>query len=369
MLGTVQINKQNMMQGEATEVERRVLFIGSGAGVNEDNLLSLGPDSDLDNLIGACDLKTQLEYARDNAGSNWTAYAIPLADEASWQDAVDHAMELVNVEGIALTDPVSGVSDIENLQRKAVNIFASHVRPLFMACRAPQMEASESWSAYQIRLAAITNDVVADQVSITPSIWGYELGAYVGRLCNSSVSIADSPMRTKTGALVGEWTERPVDADGVKLNLAYLKTLSEDLRYSVPQWHYGYDGMFWADGVVLDQAVGDFSKIENLRIINKCIRRVHPMAVSRIADRNLNQTPASMALAKLEFAKPLQSMSQGFILNGVEFPGDIVPPDDDAISISWESRESVVLGITAQPYNCPKKITVNLALDLTNYAA
>ena len=57
----------------------------------------------------------------------------------------------------------------------------------------------------------------------------------------------------------------------------------------------------------------------------------------------------------------------GFL--GQTFPGEIYPPEDGDITVSWPSRTSVELYMAVRPYNCPKKITCNLFLDLNNYAA
>ena len=61
------------------------------------------------------------------------------------------------------------------------------------------------------------------------------------------------------------------------------------------------DSMYWGDGNVLDVNGGDYQVIENLRVVQKCMRRVYPLAVARIGDRRLNQTPASIAQAQTAF--------------------------------------------------------------------
>lgn len=113
---------------------------------------------------------------------------------------------------------------------------------------------------------------------------------------------------------------------------------------------------------------GDYQVIENLRVIQKCMRRVYPLAVGRIGDRTLNETPASIAAAKMFFARPLREMSKTRTILGTPFPGEIHPPTDKAVNIVWLTKYSVEIWITVQPYNCPKAITCNLLLDLTNYA-
>ena len=82
-------------------------------------------------------------------------------------------------------------------------------------------------------------------------------------------------MRVATGALVGEWTERPVDVDGRRLDMSVLSDLDK-ARFSVPQWYPDYSGTYWADGTVLDVPGGDYQVIENVRVIQKCMRQVYP---------------------------------------------------------------------------------------------
>lgn len=368
-VGTVVIDKVNMNQGEGTDVDRVMLFVGTGAGTAEGSILSVGTATDLDAALGPdSSLKTMVSAARDQAGQGWRAYVLPLEEGVTWQDGVDFAMERVNVEGIALTDPISSVADVENMQTKGQNIMSRYVRPLFMVGRAPAITQEQTFAQYREILRPITQNVAADQVTLVPTIWGPELGAYCGRLCASNVSVADSPMRVASGALVGNWTERPVDAAGNILDMAEVAAI-HDLRFSMPQWYPSYEGVYWTDGTVLDVQTGDYTVIENLRVIHKCMRKVYPLAVAKIADRALNQTPKSIAKHKSYFLRPLRAMSKSFMLLGQEFPGDILPPSEDDISLTWMSRTLLNIAMAAQPYNSPKKIVVNLALDLTGWEA
>ena len=381
MLGQVQLNKLNLMQGELKEVERYVLYVGRGAGVNEGNLVTLGQTTDLDLVLGdggPLSLKSQIEYARNNAGQNWSACVIPLAPEgsegaATWAEAVDFAMERVSVEGIALTDPVTSVAEVENMQTKTEQIMARYMRPLWMAGRARAITPTETFQEYMDSIRPLQQNVAADQVTLTPSLgngtsgWGNELGTYLGRLCNHSVSVADSPMRVETGPLIGNWAERPVDSSGRVLDISVLEAL-DSMRFSVPQWYPDYDGTYWADGNTLDVNGGDYQVIENLRVIQKAMRRVYPLLVSMIGNRRFNQTPASMARTKTFLMRPLREMSRSTMIMGHVFPGDIMPPEEGDITLTWITRTYLDVGIAARPYNNPKKIVCNLALDLTNYA-
>ncbi|MNQ81500.1 hypothetical protein D3C85_965230 [compost metagenome] len=177
------------------------------------------------------------------------------------------------------------------------------------------------------------------------------------------VSIADSPCRVKTGALVG-LGNKPVDKDGILLPLATLQAL-EDNRYSVPMWYPDYDGIYWADGRTLDAEGGDYQVIENLRVAYKVARRMRLRAIARIGDRSFNSTPGSTAAAITYFGKDLREMAKAATINGQPFPGDIASPLDGDISIQWTDKNRVSIYVVVRTVDCPKGITVNIMLDLS----
>ena len=380
MLGTVQINNLNLKQGELSSVENYFLFTGIAAAdcPNTGKLVTVDQATDLDAVLGATasDLKTQVTAARLNAGQNWYGCVLPYtvletaadALDAAFESAVNTAMEHVKVEAIIRTDPITRAASVEAMQAQAEAIMARYMRPLWIMARAPEFDsASQTFADYQAQASALQQGIAADQVMLTPSLWGHEQGALAGRLANESVTVADSPMRVPTGALVGVWSNKPKDKTGRVIDLSVLKAL-DAARFSVPQWYPDYEGMYWGDGNVLDVNGGDFQVIENLRVIQKCMRRVYPLAVARIGDRRLNQTPASIAQAQTAFMAPLRAMSRSRTILGIVFPGEIEPPKEGDITLTWVSKYSVEVYIAARPYNCPKKITCNLLLDLTNYA-
>ena len=57
-------------------------------------------------------------------------------------------------------------------------------------------------------------------------------------------------------------------------------------------------------------------------------------------------------------------MSKSVTINGKDFPGECMPPKDDAITIVWQSKTKVTIYIKVRPYDCPKDITANIFLDL-----
>lgn len=364
-LGKVQINRLNLMQGPLPEIERNFLFIGTGTK-NQNKLLSVNVETDFDKTFGDDDsvLKTQLMAAKVNAGQNWVASVVPIANDGSWADAVDYAMENTTAEAVVITNPVASKSELESMYTKAKEILGKYMRPVFFMACVRGCAADEDWSKYITEMKKITDGVAADQVCVVPSLWGHDLGTLAGRLCNRSVTIADTPMRVATGPLVGKYAEKPKDKNGAAVNMAHLNELDKG-RFSVPQWYPDYDGTYWGDCNMLDVDGGDFQVVENLRVLQKAMRKVYPLAIARIGDRRLNSTPESTAENKSYFMRPLREMAKSTKIGNRVFPGEIKSPTDDSIEISWINKNTVVIYLTVQPYNCPKSITVNLALDLS----
>ena len=105
-----------------------------------------------------------------------------------------------------------------------------------------------------------------------------------------------------------------------------------------------------------------------LDITDKAARRVRILLIQRVADRRLNNTPNAMAAATSALMAPLRAMSRSVQFAGQVFPGDIEPPQDGAIVLVWQSKTKVEAFIKLTPYNCPKDLTANIALDLSNDA-
>ncbi len=221
----------------------------------------------------------------------------------------------------------------------------------------------QDWSTYETELATLQEGIKAESVSLIPQLFANLVGAYAGRLCNRSVSVADSPCRVKTGAVVG-LGNKPKDKDGVELPLATLQTLEQN-RYSVPMWYPDYDGTYWADGRTLDAEGGDYQVIENLRVAYKVARRMRVRAIARIGDRSFNSTPGSTAAAIMYFGKDLREMAKAITIGGQPFPGEITSPKDGDISIQWTDKNHVSIYVVIRTVDCPKGITVNIMLDLS----
>lgn len=367
MWPNVTVNQLNQLQGETDEIERCVLYVGRGA-VNVGKTLAVNTQSDFDVQLGDADtvLKRNVQAAMSNAGQNWSAYVHVLAEDAedgAWVDAVLAAQRVASVEGVVLVDDVSNKAPVNDAVALRATLLAKFSRWVWFILSVQGPQPEESWGDYLERLSALQEGIAAPCVQLVPRLFGHEPGVLAGRLCNRAVTIADSPARVKTGAVVDLGRDDyPPDGTGVALDLATLQAL-EAKRYSVPMWYPDYDGMYWADGRTLDAEGGDYQAIEYQRIADKVARRVRLLAIARIADRSLNSTPSSMAAAQLYMAKPLREMSTASQINGVRFPGEVKSPRDGDVSIVWTSPTKVSIYLVIRPVECPKQITVSLMLD------
>lgn len=364
-LGKVSVNNLNLGQGAVAEVERYFLFIGP-ASKNVGQILALNQDSDLDAQLGtaASDLKTQIIAARLNGGDRWACLAMPLAASDTWSAALTKAMQQgYSVEAAVITKPVQAGAELTAMNDAAVSILNTFARRLFIMAATPGILAPQTWSEYQTAQKAITAGIAAPRVLAVPQLHGNDLGVLAGRLANAAVSIADSPMRVSTGAVLG-LGDTPVDKDSIPLQSATLAVL-DAARLSVSQAYADYPGVFWADGNLLDAPGSDYQVIENLRVVDKAARRVRILLIQRIADRRLNSSANSMAKNISALMAPLRAMAKSTALGAEVFPGEIQQPKDGDIVLNWLSKVSVVAYMKLRPLNCPKDITANIALDLS----
>lgn len=365
---TVTVNQVNQLLGETTEVERTLLFIGSGT-VNVGKTLAVNAQSDFDELLGADDspLKSDVMAAQANAGQNWWAFIHVLDDEeaqeSAWVDAVMAAQLVCSVEGVVLCDDIVAKTQINQAVTLRANLIAKYGRWVWFILAVQGMQKDESQADYLARLATIQDGAAEKAVQLVPRIWGNEPGVLAGRLCSRAVTIADSPARVKTGALVSLGSdELPLDGTGRTVEVATLQAL-EAKRFSVPMWYPDYAGFYWSDGRTLDVEGGDYQTIETVRIVDKAARRVRLLAIAKIADRSLNSTPGSIAAHQTYFSKPLREMSTAANINGVSFPGEVKPPQDGDVSIVWKTTKAVDIYIVVRIYETPLTITISLLLD------
>lgn len=364
---TVGVNQVNQLQGETKEIERAVLYVGKG-NTNAGKTLPVNTQTDFDALLGAGDsvLKGDVMAAMLNAGQNWSGF-VHVLDEGgepeTWVETVLEAQRVASVEGVVLSDDVSDkktLSEAANLRAKLV---ATRGRWTWFILAVEGPQDKETWAEYLVRMTALQAQIAASSVQLVPRLFGNEPGVLAGRLCNRAVTVADSPARVQTGALLALGSnELPVDGMGAVLDLATLQALQEK-RFSVPMWYPDYDGFYWSDGRTLDAEGGDYQAIEALRVVDKVARRVRLQAIAKIADRSLNSTPSSITAHQGYFAKVLRVMAKSSEINGVTFPGEVRPPQDGDVTIVWKSPTQVEIYIVVRTYECPKGITVSLLLD------
>ncbi|MES2869585.1 MAG: DUF2586 domain-containing protein [Pseudomonadota bacterium] len=368
-LGKVSVNNLNLGQGAVTEIERYFLFIGPAAK-NVGALLALNTDSDLDGALGipASDLKTQIMAARLNGGDRWACVAAPIGANDDWAKALEQAQQQgYSVEAIVITKPVTTGAELSKMHEAAVRLNDVYGRRSFVMAASAGITAAQSWTQYLAEQRAITANLAAPRVLVVPQLHGNDLGVLAGRLANTAASIADSPMRVATGAVLG-LGPTPEDSDSVPLPTATRAELDK-ARFSVSQTYSDYPGVYWGDGNLLDTPTSDFLVIEYLRLADKASRQVRPLLIRRVADRRLNSTANSMAVAVTALMTPLRAMAKSVSFAGQVFPGEIESPKDGDIVLVWKSKTAIEVYIKLKPHNCPKDITANIALDLSNDAS
>ncbi|MGU1101832.1 DUF2586 family protein, partial [Pseudomonas aeruginosa] len=204
-LGTVSVNNLNLGQGPVTEIERYFLFIGP-APKNIGKLIPLNTQSDLDVQLGIpdSDLKQQIAAARANGSSRWAAMAAPIAPDGSWQDALAYAQrEGVSVEAVVITRPAADATELQAMHTAAVELGNRYGRRVFVMAAAPGLTDAQDWSTYLDAARMLVADIAAPRVLCVPQLHRNNLGVLAGRLASAEVSIADSPMRVASGAVVG----------------------------------------------------------------------------------------------------------------------------------------------------------------------
>lgn len=370
----VTVSQKNRYNGTTNDIERVVLYVGYG-DTNTDKTQAVNTGTDLDKALGDTDslLKRIVAAAANNAGQNWFAYVHilpePDPDDAdykfddAWMKAVTAAQSVASVEGVVLAVDVTEKATINRATEMRATLQAKFGRFVWFVLSVGGPEEDESWADYQARMAGLENGIASPGVQLVPRLWGNEPGVLAGRLCNRAVTVADSPARVATGAVTALGSDDlPKDGTGQEIDLAVLQGLQAN-RFSVPMWYHDYDGIYWSDGRTLDVEGGDYQVIENVRVVDKASRRVRLRAIPKIADRSLNSTPGSIAAHETYFGKPLREMSIATQINGVEFPGEVKPPKDGDVTITWTSSVAVQIYLIVRPYESAKEIGVSIELD------
>lgn len=370
----INVSQINRFNGTTTDVERVVLFVGYGK-TNVGKTLALNTGSDLDKSLGDADsqLKAIVTAAANNAGQNWFAFVYVMAEpkkdaegyipDADWMEAVKLAQNVASVEGVVLAFDAATKATINRATEMRATLQANYGRFVWFALAVGGTEKNEVWEDYLSRMAVLQDGIASPGVQLVPCLWGNEPGVLAGRLCNRSVTIADSPARVATGAVTALGNDAlPLDGTGAEIDLAVLQALEAN-RFSVPMWYHDFDGIYWSDGRTLDVEGGDYQTIENVRIVDKASRKVRLRAIPKIADRSLNSTPGSIAAHITYFGKPLREMATTSQINGVEFPGEVKPPKEGDITINWVNNVKVQIFIVVRPYESAKEIGVSIELD------
>ena len=378
--GNVSVQNLNLGQGPVTEIERFFLFIGA-ADKYIDKPVLLNTQSDLDAELGEeeSELKRQIVAARLNGGDRWACMALTPKKVAStpkkdgdedqqdvWSTALDRAQSKgLEFEAVVITTHVTKSRELETMNKKAIELNQKYGRRVFFMAASKGIAIAEDkcWADYINEQTELTENLSAPRVLVVPQLHVNNLGVLAGRLANSSVSVADSPMRVATGALIGLGPV-PVDNHSQALSSAVLTSL-DAARLSVPQVYPDYPGTFWGDANMLDAPGSDYTVVENLRIVDKAARRVRILLIQMVADRRINSTPSSMASTKMRLMRPLREMSRSAQFAGLKFPGDIQPPKDDDIVLVWKTRTTIEAYLKLRPFNCPKDLIANIALDLS----
>lgn len=378
MLGKIQVTNINAYVNSIAGVENKLIFVGqvSDAAL-VGKVTGLNANSDLETIFAKDAQSLSLKFliaTQLNAGQNWEAVFVGIDAEMAWQDAVDIANKIVNYEGVVVCDPISKASDLTEAGDKMKELEAKYARYMFALMCAPAIDntqgteeepAGQSWTDYVSALSEMTTNVVSERVMCVPTLFENDLGILAGRLCNRNVTIADSPMRTKTGVLLGMGSPS-LDNTGAEMPDTIFSQL-DGKKFSVPQTYPGDEGWYWADGNTFDKDNGDYKVIEILRPALKACREVYKVALPTIADRALNSSPNSVEMNKELYLKPLREMSVGKDINGVPFPGLIYPPEATAIDIVWVNNTTTQIMVTVRPYNSQKDITIGVGVDLSLY--
>ncbi|HFZ7492806.1 TPA: DUF2586 domain-containing protein [Salmonella enterica subsp. enterica serovar Newport] len=365
----VTINQLNTRSGGKRGIARTLLMVGEHTKAITPTPVTA--QTDLDTLLGVKDspLRSNIQAFLDNAGQNAMIWLATVQKPQSagqtqtWADVVMDAQATVSAEGVIVVHPDATADDINKAQQLREELTNKYQRWTWFILAVRGCGTGEKWAEYVTAMTALQKDIAAYAVQLAPMLFGNEPGVLAGRLCNPSVTIADSPARVATGALVNMGrSDKPQDSDKRELDLATIKALNR-ARFSVPTWYPDYEGYYWADGVTLDVDGGDYQAIEYLRVADEMARQVRLLAIPKIADRSLNSTPASVAAHQQLFAKPMRDGARSMKINGTVFPGLCMSPRDGDVQITWPEKDKVQIAIVVRPYNCPKEITISIMLD------
>jgi hypothetical protein len=349
---SVQTTNQNLQQGTPDGIENRFLIVGTGTE-NKGTLQFISGTSDIEALLGVGALSMNVQALIDNAkvgGDVYGAVYVLNANE-DFNDALAAAKFAgFDAELLVIADMQDTEDAIKDVQTELISL---KLKGQFMAgvIAVPGINEDESWSEYATKNTQLLGSISADHICIVPQLTETCLGALVGRLCRSDLSVGDTPVRTKTGPMLSLGS-LPDDKNGVGFDMAQATALNA-IRLSVPVDHNGQPGIYWSDASLLDGPTGDFKNLEILRVILKGSRLVHSRMFSRLGDRTLNRSAASTKAGE-DYAKaPLNDMARTRTNNE---PGEIYKPVDGDVQIFWINDEEFEVSLAMQPIKSAKKI-------------
>ncbi|EBI9218913.1 DUF2586 domain-containing protein, partial [Salmonella enterica subsp. enterica serovar Muenster] len=176
----VTVNQVNQLLGETTEVERTLLFIGTGTK-NVGKTQAVNAQSDFDALLGEGDspLKSDVLAALANAGQNWWGFIHVLAADSepgAWVDAVKAAQVSCSVEGVVLSDDVAAKEQINQAATLRSELIAKYGRWVWFILAVQGMQEDESQADYLKRLSTLQQGIAEKSVQLVPRLWGNEPG-------------------------------------------------------------------------------------------------------------------------------------------------------------------------------------------------
>lgn len=350
---SVQTTNQNLQQSTPDGIENRFLVVGTGT-VNKGSLQFITGTSDVEALLGDGALAANVQALVDNAlvGGDVYGAVYVLDDEEDFNDA------LVAAKAAGFSAELLIVSDIQNdgdyFESVQTELISLKLQGLFMAAliAVPGIDAAtQTWAEYATANNALLGDISADHICPVPQLTNTCIGVLAGRLCRDDLSVGDTPVRTKSGAVLS-LGDLPVDSAGITYATAHATAL-DTVRLSVPVTHNGQPGTYWADANLLDGPTGDYQTLEILRVILKGSRLVHARMFSRLGDRTLNSSTISTKAGEEYAMSPLKDMAR---TRTNSEPGEIYSPVDGDVEIFWVTDEEFEMSVGMQPIKSAKKI-------------
>ncbi|MDN4413530.1 DUF2586 family protein, partial [Citrobacter portucalensis] len=182
----VTVNQVNQLLGETNEVERTLLFIGTGTK-NVGKTLAVNAQSDFDALLGEGEspLKSDVLAALANAGQNWWAFIHVLpadAEDDAWVKAVLAAQVVCSVEGVVLSSDVTAKAPVNQAATLRSTLISKYGRWVWFILAVQGMQEEEAQADYLTRVSAIQDGIAEKAVQLVPRLWGNEPGVLAGRL-------------------------------------------------------------------------------------------------------------------------------------------------------------------------------------------